>query len=608
MIDLKLEQNYIKETVDVLAIATGMEVIITDNEGFILGDSNLEETKDRDRRENLDILSEHSILRQSIVENRDIIYGDCKKENPACTTCVNAETCEINAIISLPITDRGQLVGGIGLYAFNEAGKAILKEKNDNFIEFVKRISDMMVSKVREREDKIALETAEEQQRLLIESLDEAIIGFDDNNRIININSKFYKIFRVSPNGIASLDDVTNVFCNSKLREFIDQCFEEKISEKAAFTVGDEEIIVLYKPVVVEDVYRGGLLYFRKGSDVYKDVKTIKDNYYSITFDDISGTSEAIVKLKKDAERFAKGPSNILLQGKSGTGKEMFARAIHNASFVCDGPFVTVNCAAIPENLLESELFGHKEGAFTGSMKGGKIGKFEQANGGTLFLDEIGDLPLHLQPKLLRAIQEKRIQQLGSNVYKPVNIRIISATNRDMNEMVLNGEFREDLYYRLNVIPLYIPELKERKEDIPALLELFLEKFNSVLDKNIVNFDRESKNILLNYDWPGNIRELQNVVEYAANTCNGKFIVKENLPHKTFAAHEKIMLEEIRPLKEMEEYYIKEALRVYGVTSAGKNQAAKSLGIGRSTFYRKLAEIEAKEKGNMENRFDVTSK
>lgn len=176
------------------------------------------------------------------------------------------------------------------------------------------------------------------------------------------------------------------------------------------------------------------------------------------------------------------------------------------------GPFVAINCAAIPENLLESELFGHKEGAFTGSMKGGQIGKFELADKGTLFLDEIGEMPLHLQPKLLRAIQEKRIQPVGSNEYKKVDIRIISATNRDLDKMVREGTFREDLYYRLSVIPLYIPQLKERTSDIPLLLDFFLEKFNLMLGKDILGWDRQAKELLCGYEWPGNIRELQNAV------------------------------------------------------------------------------------------------
>ncbi len=296
-----------------------------------------------------------------------------------------------------------------------------------------------------------------------------------------------------------------------------------------------------------------------------------------------------MIKLKESAEHFAKGPSNIFIQGKSGTGKEMFARAIHNASLVSNGPFIVINCAAIPENLMESELFGHKEGAFTGSMKGGQVGKFQLADKGTLFLDEIGEMPIHLQPKLLRAIQEKRIQPIGSNEYKIVNIRIIAATNKVIEEMIEKGEFREDLYYRLNVIPLYIPELKERKTDIPILLDLFLDKFNSMLDKNILDFDETSRSVLSNYEWPGNIRELQNVVEYAVNDCSGQYIVIDNLPKKFLKGLDSNNFLKIQPLRDIEEYYIREALKVYGNTYKGKSDAAKALGISRSTFYRRLA-------------------
>ncbi|HCF38989.1 MAG TPA: sigma-54-dependent Fis family transcriptional regulator, partial [Thermosipho africanus] len=192
-----------------------------------------------------------------------------------------------------------------------------------------------------------------------------------------------------------------------------------------------------------------------------------------------------MIKLKESAEHFAKGPSNIFIQGKSGTGKEMFARAIHNASLVSNGPFIVINCAAIPENLMESELFGHKEGAFTGSMKGGQVGKFQLADKGTLFLDEIGEMPIHLQPKLLRAIQEKRIQPIGSNEYKIVNIRIIAATNISPEKAVEKKQLRGDLYYRLNVVSFEIPSLNKRKDDIPILANYFIEKFNKLLGKKV---------------------------------------------------------------------------------------------------------------------------
>lgn len=593
MIDLKADKEYVKETIELLAIATEMETIIVDSDSLVIADSTYEDWKKFDFRENPEYLSHHSIVRQAIHNNRKYILRDAKAENTACKRCINAATCNINSIIALPIHDDDDVIGGIGFYSYDDLHSSILNEKSDAFMDFINKICEMLVLKLKEKDEKHALKVASEQQRLLISSLDDAVIGIDTNNIVTIVNGKFCKMFGVRRTDICTIEDVTAAFKNPKLKDFIDECSIDKSQEKAAFTVGGEEIIVVYKPISPDEVYSGALIYFRKGSDIYKDLKAIKDNYYNITFEDICGSSKHFKALKKRAERFAKGPSNILIEGESGTGKDMFARAIHNASLVSNGPFVAVNCAAIPENLIESELFGYKEGAFTGAAKGGRVGRFEQANKGTLFLDEIGELPLHMQSKLLRAIQEKQIQPLGSNEYKPIDIRIVAATNRNMKEMVDDGEFREDLYYRLNVIPLYIPALRERKEDIPVLLDTFLEKFNGVLDKDIIGFDPEAESMLINYDWPGNIRELQNIVEYSVNDCDGKYITPDNLPNRSFVGAYNINNISLMPLKDIENYYIKEALKLYGNTSEGKILAAKALGISRATLYRKIAELES---------------
>ena len=196
-----------------------------------------------------------------------------------------------------------------------------------------------------------------------------------------------------------------------------------------------------------------------------------------------------------------------MLGGESGTGKELFARAIHAESPFNKGPFIAVNCSAIPESLLESELFGYESGAFTGAKAGGKPGKFELANGGTLFLDEVGEIPLHLQAKLLRVLQERVVERIGSTTARPINVRIVAATNRNLLKMVQNGEFRDDLYYRLNVIPITIPPLRERIEDIPVLLDYLLKRYSKIMKKQITGFTSEACQLLCDYTWPGNERE-----------------------------------------------------------------------------------------------------
>ena len=595
MIDLKEVKDYIEETVSVIALATGMDTIIGDLEGNVLGDSSFELTKDTDRRENQYVLTESAAIRKTIKDKKVHIMDDIRTGNPACNTCINAATCQINAGIAVPMYDGKDLIGGLLIYSYNEEGQNKIRNYSQEIIAFVEKLIDIFITKAKEQHDRETISTANEQLRLIIESLDEAVVAFDEKNEIINVNSRFYRQFGIPKGSLKKAKDLNVIFNNEKLREFLDRSLEEKIPDKAAFKDRGHELITIYKPVYVDSKYKGALLYFKRGLDIYKDIATIKDNYFNVTFDDIAGVSKEMLHVKAEAKRFAKGPSNILIEGKSGTGKEMFARAIHNASLFSEGPFVPVNCAAIPENLIESELFGHKEGSFTGSMKGGKVGAFQLADGGTLFLDEIAELPLKLQPKLLRAIQEKRVQPIGSIKSVPVNIRIVAATNKNIREMVNNGEFREDLYYRINVIPLKLPELKERKSDIPILLDVFLEKFNSVLDKNIIGFDLGSKKTLMNYEWPGNVRELQNVVEYAVNSCNGKYITRENLPHNESIRISEPLLSKIQPLKEVEEYYIMEALRIYGTTAEGKAKAAKALGIGRSSLYRKLAEYGAEK-------------
>ena len=277
---------------------------------------------------------------------------------------------------------------------------------------------------------------------------------------------------------------------------------------------------------------------------------------------------------------------------ETGTGKGLFARAIHSLSARKDKPFVAINCSAIPESLLESELFGYEEGAFTGAKKRGKPGKFELAEGGTLFLDEIGDMPIHLQAKILRTLQERTIERVGGNTSITVDIRVISATNRPLETMIINGEFREDLYYRLNVIPLNLPPLRQRREDIQLLLEFFTKRYNQVFNKDILGFSPKALATLFEYHWPGNIRELENVVEYAFNIEPNEIIREDSLPVKLKQFNNGTHESTLKTLKEVEKKSIEHAIDIYGTSVESKKQIAKVLGIGIATLYRKIKEYE----------------
>ena len=320
-------------------------------------------------------------------------------------------------------------------------------------------------------------------------------------------------------------------------------------------------------------------------------VRQLKNNSGTLSFDDIIGDSKELSKVKKSARLFAAGNSTILLQGESGTGKEVFARAIHTERSRGAGPFVAINCAALPENLIESELFGYVEGAFTGASKGARIGKFELADGGTLFLDEIGEIPIHLQAKLLRALQERKIQKVGGSKEINIDVRIIAATNRDLELLVKEGMFREDLYYRLSVIPIFIPSLRERKGDIRQLAEYFCNIYSKALNKDIFGLEKTTLKILSEYSWPGNIRELQNAIEYAVNISSNSYLKRTDLPEKILRGRKSITetgIAELKDLHTVEYEYIQKAIETYGNTLEGKEKAAQVLGISLATLYRKL--------------------
>jgi transcriptional regulator with PAS, ATPase and Fis domain len=293
--------------------------------------------------------------------------------------------------------------------------------------------------------------------------------------------------------------------------------------------------------------------------------------------------------------RVADSPSNVLITGASGTGKELVAKAIHYNSDRRESPFVPINCAAIPEQLLESELFGHVRGAFT-DAKADRLGLFEEAQKGTLFLDEISELPLMLQAKLLRAIQEREIRRVGSTKSVTVDVRIIAATNLNLAEEVKDKHFREDLFYRLNVIEIRLPPLRERRDDIPLLVDSFLRKCAKANRKPLEGISESALALLIDYPWPGNVRELENVIERAVTLARGEKIMPEDLPSAVQGSRgdRKVLddaAERTLPLQEVEWEYIKKILEK---TGGNKYQAAQTLGIDRKTLYRKLAEMEGR--------------
>jgi transcriptional regulator with PAS, ATPase and Fis domain len=346
----------------------------------------------------------------------------------------------------------------------------------------------------------------------------------------------------------------------------------------------------------------GFVVYIRKVKNSVESEQIVLQNDV-FTFDDIVGSSPQLEKVKSYTKKFAKLNSNILIQGESGTGKELFAKAIHNERCL-DGPFLALNCAAIPSGLIESELFGYEGGAFTGAERKGRPGKIELAHGGTLFLDEIGDMPLKLQPVLLRVLEEHKTMRVGGSNFISIDFSLVAATNKDLQKLVAENKFREDLYYRIAVFKISIPPLRERPQDILTLSEYFIALFAQKQGMAPPLLNDDVKNILLSYSWPGNVRQLENAIFYSVNMCNGYIVIPSDLPDEITCAPpvfpKAIALNTIteavpgggNTIKDMERNAILKAL---AKTGGHIGKAAKLLGYCRATLYRKI------RKYNMDN-------
>lgn len=376
------------------------------------------------------------------------------------------------------------------------------------------------------------------------------------------------------------------------------------------------ELIVNAAPLIIDGQVKGGVSFCQDITDIIVLTKKLSERSQLVesltekleglcsaryTFEHLVGESPELLQTVEMAKRAATSPSTVLLVGESGTGKELFAHAIHNASLRFRKPFLKINCAAIPENLLESEFFGYEKGAFTGAGTR-KMGLFERADGGTVFLDEIGDMGFSLQTKILRVLQDGEITRLSG--WRPirVDVRVIAATNRNLERMVEEGKFRQELYYRVNVMKIAIPPLHQRRQDVPLLVDHILRRLNSKLRKQIKGVDHAAMQSLLAYSWPGNIRELENTLERAVNLFDGDLIPVDYLilpensvnmqgaegsPREESADFYK----EIQPLPclaEQEDKLIQRALALYGTSVKGKRQAAQALGISLATLYKRL--------------------
>ncbi|WP_054870694.1 sigma-54-dependent Fis family transcriptional regulator [Caloranaerobacter sp. TR13] len=433
----------------------------------------------------------------------------------------------------------------------------------------------------------------------LFDNLSEGICIIDEFGYIEYINNSYKQYFSTDKH----IKEGTNIY-KVNIDNIVLNCFSIKKYTRGVLVYFPDEVHVEVAawPRHIENKFKGVIVIYRKikNDNVNREGKStnkIQDLSFDYNiklqepFKKIIGESRQIKEALLIAQKASEISSTVLLRGESGTGKELVARAIHYSSNRSNKPFVAVNCGAIPSNLLESELFGHEQGAFTGAVRL-KIGKFERADGGTVFLDEIGDLPKEMQVKLLRVLQEREFERIGGMQTIKTDVRIIAATNRNLEEMVYNGEFREDLYYRLNVIPIYLPSLKERREDIPLLIDYFIDKISDKLGKKVIKLSKEAKDCLYNYDWSGNIRELENVIERLIALSDKSVIEINDLPSNITNIYfiNKVNYENSRliNLKSNGEFptfeeYEKEIIKLALEKFKSFNSAGKALGITHKT-------------------------
>ena len=556
----------VKKYSEVVSKVVNIDVEIMDSSFVrIAGTGNLEE------KVGLSMRKESHIYHQVLKYKKTIIILN-PREDLHCSNCPNKSLCKEELEISTPIIYQDEVIGVIGLICFEKNKKYDFFIKKDLYIQFLEQIAEFISYKVYVYFSSLQLKRDNEILNSIIDRVQDIIILTNRKNQIELINKKGINVLgKIDKNEKIVLKNSSS-FLNQKEFNFF-------YSEKEISAIGDIFNFSLEK----NEELTKTLFVFKEISEFKKYVLSFHENSSIILLE-----SPQMQDIYSRISKVSKNDTSVIITGESGTGKEIIARHIHNLSTYSKGPFIIVNCGAIPESLIESELFGYTKGAFTGADPKGKIGFFEKANNGTIFLDEIGELPLQIQVKLLRVLQDKTITPIGSRTEKQINVRIIAATNKKLEEEIEKKNFREDLFYRLNVFPINIPPLRERKKDIKILIDFFVKKYYISFQKEQKDISENVYKLLMNYSWPGNIRELRNTIEYCMNMIeeNETRIELKHLPPKFLKNKED--LDDKKTLKEFEKENIINLIKIYGDNLEAKKIIAKSLGIGIATLYRKL--------------------
>ncbi|WP_432667550.1 sigma 54-interacting transcriptional regulator [Wukongibacter baidiensis] len=528
-----------------------------------------------------------------VFESGKLIVVEEPRKDEKCRRCTIKDTCNEYAEILYPIIMNNKVIGVIGLIAFSDAQKERLMSNKHYLNPFIDKMASLICSKLSELEKTNQIHSLNNELEKIVDNIDKAIIATDRQLNIRYINNRlkeYFNFHHIQNRHISSILDS---------QDFLEHFDKEKSLKDYIYINSSEHFLInsyeLGKNNFLDNV--NYLFIIRKVSDIQEKEYRTRANILQRGhiakwhFDHIISSGMKMKSLVEEAKHYSQANSTVTIIGESGTGKEIIAQCIHNYSRRKQKPFVAINCAAIPENLLESILFGYAPGAFTGANKQGKAGLFELAHTGTIFLDEIGDMNFSLQAHLLRVLEEKEILRVGGDKVIPVDVRIITATNRILEEDVQNGKFREDLFYRLNVLNIHIPPLRERKDEIPIFAQQFLDDFANEYELNEIQLDSDLIELLCEYDWPGNIRQLRNIMERIAIKSRyqklDKYMIENTLYKKRKSelyVGESIDIDFTGNFKDVERQIIKQ------VMSKSKNldEVSEKLGLSKTTIWRRL--------------------
>jgi transcriptional regulator with PAS, ATPase and Fis domain len=574
-VTLKDIQETVSQYAEIIAQVINVDVEIVDHNlirragtGFYKG------------RLNEDITKEGFVFKTAIETGQTQIIKDPGR-NRICISCPKQLVCAEKLEICKPIKLGDEILGVIGLICFFDEQRERVLDNFDAYLAFLDKIAEFIASKIYEKQEKKRSQQMMALMNQVIDKINSCVVILDREDCISYINQN--ALMQLDLSGDCLGQKLSIVATGDSIHD----------NEEFNISIGKRQHVLAGNlfPVDLGLAGYAKIIIFREMKSFTSRIYELTKTGESVGLNQILGSSPAILTLKNQIVKVAHSTSTVLIHGESGTGKEMVARAIFDQSDRSDKPFVAINCGAIPDTLLESELFGYIKGAFTGADPKGRIGKFELANKGILFLDEIGDIPLYLQVKLLRVLEEKKITRIGSNNPIDIDLRIIAATHKNLPDMIRENKFREDLFYRLNVIPLDIPPLRDRKVDIEVLTRFFIAKYSSLFGKQIQRLDPRVLTAMHTYNWPGNIRELENSIEFMINMMDSDGQLGINLLPKSLTGEPSgttTVSGGIRPLQELENQAIAAALALCGTTTHGKKLAAQQLGIGIATLYRKL--------------------